>query len=798
MGRRSLFVVFLVLNVFNFSRAQDKTANPDEIPTLDPPMASREVGGSYWHIDGNFESVLHIKNVLETSELTVTPVLWMADGTEYDLAPIPLQKAESVSINIAHAIADAPSSITRHASLFGSAGIRYSWNWRDAAIAHVSTTDEINSLTYITHASAAIAPNPDLTNIANRNNVIEGMWWLHTKNVVPFVTFVNTSKVDISAHILILSGNGDSAKSDDTVVAAGETQIVKLDRLIRALSVQSDVGGVQVSYTGKPGTLVVEGGQEDFDAGYSSSIPLMTLEYRRVRKMISPKAVTFAAVGVQVGVPEARMQFPQDTTFLPYSYVRNLSSASMRLHLSANYTSAGIHKVDLGSVLVGGGQTLRLDLQHRFLGTPLAEFSGEINLMFDFDGNAEDLIVEAGSTAKDATFVFNVDPALIAPETGKIFCDWEVGHGTDTMFSFWNSGTTAEDSELILFFRRGSYRLPIHLEPNESRAINLASLINSKVADADGHTIPNNVMEGSARLTNSKGRRTVMGTKAHVSIFNVETATCKEPCEDCDNVVSAILTPPAGNVSVGATLGYVVTAKMKNGETFNANGSTTFSSSNTGIATIASGGTASGINVGSSTISARDEDTGNPSWAPGSLCNFPIPSCPVFIATPTAPINVQQCPSSVSVGPITTMSLAAAVPTWLTGIGIVVGMQVPSNPNSNGTPIGESLTTTSNSCPASFGNICTGSSTFFVGTGATMINGQSFAAVPNQFYDQHYSVSSASELDQNGIASCSVACHQTYTCNGTSIGTFTITRQFTKGVVGPYAVTNVGVTKTAP
>lgn len=240
----------------------------------------------------------------------------MADGTEYDLAPIPLQKAESVSINIAHAIADAPSSITQHASLFGSAGIRYSWNWRDAAIAHVSTTDEINSLTYITHASAAIAPNPDLTNAPNRNNVVEGMWWLHTKSVIPFVTFVNTSKADIPAHILISGGNADSAKSENIVVGGGQTQVVKLDRLIQALPVQSDVGGVQVSYIGKPGTLVIEGGQEDFNVGYSSSIPFMTLEYRQVRKMVVPTSVTFAAVGVQVGVPEARTQFPQDTTFL--------------------------------------------------------------------------------------------------------------------------------------------------------------------------------------------------------------------------------------------------------------------------------------------------------------------------------------------------------------------------------------------------------------------------------------------------------------------------------------------------
>ena len=170
-----LVLALLFLPVTLTSTAQDKPATPPDIPTSFPASARRDVGGSYWHIDGNFDSILHIKNVLETSKLTVTPVLWMADGTEYDLSPITLNKAESVSINITHAIADAPRAISRHASQFGSAGIRYSWNWRDAAVAHVSTTDEVNSLTYVTHASAAVAPNSEVASSAMKQNILEGL-----------------------------------------------------------------------------------------------------------------------------------------------------------------------------------------------------------------------------------------------------------------------------------------------------------------------------------------------------------------------------------------------------------------------------------------------------------------------------------------------------------------------------------------------------------------------------------------------------------------------------------------------
>ncbi|MBB5316853.1 Ig-like domain-containing protein [Tunturibacter empetritectus] len=291
-----------------------------------------------------------------------------------------------------------------------------------------------------------------------------------------------------------------------------------------------------------------------------------------------------------------------------------------------------------------------------------------------------------------------------------------------------------------------------------------------------------------------------MGTKAHVSIFNVETATCKESCEDCDNVVSAILTPPNGNLSVGANLGYVVTAKMKNGQTFNANGSTTFSSSNTGIATITSGGTALGINVGSATISARDEDTGNPSWAPGSLCNFPIPSCPVFIATPTAPISVQLCPTAVTVSQTFPRSLPDLdQPLALTGVGILARMLVsPSISNYAGTIITEIVTTTGNSCPSNitdYTNFPTVFSQFTVGSPTTweMV---SFPVVTNSYYDSHRILSDTDILGLTNVSTCTATATQVYSCSGQQIGTFLLENTYTHGALSGQSVTNVLTTKT--
>ncbi len=104
-------------------------------------------------------------------------------------------------------------------------------------------------------------------------------------------------------------------------------------------------------------------------------------------------------------------------------------------------------------------------------------------------------------------------------------------------------------------------------------------------------------------------------------------------------------------------------------------------------------------------------------------------------------------------------------------------------------------TPATNSCPASFVNPCVGSETFTVGSGDTFVDGTIEPATPNVFYDQHYTTDKVSMLDAANITSCSNTCKQTYSCGGNNLGTFTITRSYTKGTIAGHAVTNIQITK---
>jgi YD repeat-containing protein len=163
---------------------------------------------------------------------------------------------------------------------------------------------------------------------------------------------------------------------------------------------------------------------------------------------------------------------------------------------------------------------------------------------------------------------------------------------------------------------------------------------------------------------------------------------------------------------------------------------------------------------------------------------------PCFVPPPPPP-----CPDAVSISTATQMSLADNYPVIRTGIGIIAGMQVtPISTDWGGTEITESVTPGAiNTCPASFGS-CSGSSIFTVGEGGGDW-GVTLPPQQNIFYDEHSQTNSISLLDAAGINSCQRTCSQVYTCNGTPIGSFTINRTFTKGLIQGDHVTVVTVTK---
>jgi hypothetical protein len=161
------------------------------------------------------------------------------------------------------------------------------------------------------------------------------------------------------------------------------------------------------------------------------------------------------------------------------------------------------------------------------------------------------------------------------------------------------------------------------------------------------------------------------------------------------------------------------------------------------------------------------------------------------------------CPLSVTVDQITPKSLPDYdYPTWLTGVGILARMKAgPAGTDYTNAVLLETVTPTSNSCPSGiqqYTNFPTitldDGSSFVIGSTASW-EGSNFPSVLNDFYDSHRNLVNINVLGLTSVQSCVAKATQTYSCNGSTVGTFTLTYTYTKGTVNGLAVTNVSATK---
>jgi len=164
-----------------------------------------------------------------------------------------------------------------------------------------------------------------------------------------------------------------------------------------------------------------------------------------------------------------------------------------------------------------------------------------------------------------------------------------------------------------------------------------------------------------------------------------------------------------------------------------------------------------------------------------------------------------SCPSKTQVEKLKDLTPDGLKAGYATGYGVLATMRVlPDATNWNGTRIAESLTLDpSGTCPKGLtSQPCTAGPPFTVGDGT-----KGFSVLPAQpgqqdrFYDFHRTRSNISLLhdatrNPSGMSSCTLICKQSYSCGGTVIGNYTLTRTFTKGTYQGKDVTLVSVTKT--
>lgn len=580
------------------------------------PSTPQGMEGGMWRTDANFESILHLKNILINHPLTATPILYMEDGTAYQLPPVTLEPAGVASVNIDTALNDMPPAIAAHRSLYGIVGVKYNWSW-PAMIATVRNIDEAEMVSLYGGLHADVNDSHS-SSAAQKMQHIEGMWWKPYKTTDGFIFLSNTLLKPLQATVASYDSSGISLGSKTVNLASHQSAKLLLSDLVGAQPTGA-TGSLIITYTGSNYGLSAVGGLEDDTNGYSATLDLQEMHPERGRNS-SVHQVVLDAPGILFGQQEPQMQFPQNTVFTPYGYLHNTSAQSRQVTITASVAG---HGYPITSLTLAPHATEEIDYKDALKSLKLPPTT-TIDISASYTGNDGDTLMEEGSVDQTGNYVFEVEPQAEGWTISRTICDWELHDETDSMISLWNYSPNPEDLKLTLYYAGGQYVIPIHLAPQQDYELDLATLVHSALPDANGSIIPQSITEGSATLADAHDPRNHILMASASAVFNVRTATCSPTCQECDGVSEIDILPGTVYVMLSGTAQDQAEMKYNNGWIYYVT-SGSWSTSNGAISTVNVSGLVKGVGVGSDNI--YDEFTNIPSPA-GYICL--IGNCPVY------------------------------------------------------------------------------------------------------------------------------------------------------------------------
>lgn len=593
------------------------------------PAVPRSMVGGLWRTDANFKSTIYLSSSVETSTVSVTPVLWLSNGGKYTLPPVALPPAGVATVDINQALQE--QGIAAWATLSGYVEIDYSWPW-DALCVTVVSVDTVHSEIFgyslRVGASGTAAAQPQ---------ALAGLWWKQESNVAGFVALTNVSSQPLNVSLQVSDSADNQIGTHAVTIPPHEMNTVDLKELQTALTTD---GGISVSYQGSIDDLILTGGLGDPATGYSATIPFQLIP----QSGSSTASITYAELGLMTGAADPMMKFPAGKTFTPYTVVRNTSGAAVSITPVLHWMKEGSpHRAALPAISLAPYHSQNLSVPS-MLASALGNFNGQVNLALQVEGPAGAVLIASGSVDQKSTYVFTVQPMGVVESESRSLSYWSTGRGNDTMVTLWNPADEAQNMIFKLTYTGGHYLFPVQLGPKSTHMFNISEIVNSGVPDAEGNVIPVLVNEGAAMVYGSLGENQRILVAMDSGVYNVQKATCQWYCINCNGETSAWASPDPFGVPTGSNTQVSFMAQYNTGVQYNQTSLATWSSSNTGIATV-SGGLVRGVSPGSVQVNSNYLRE----VVAGQSCGAPAPPCPILAPVPVqTPGNVAPVITSIS------------------------------------------------------------------------------------------------------------------------------------------------------
>lgn len=224
---RNPWLVLVLFPAFAFAQA-----HPSPPP---PSLVDNEQVIAYWTTETGWKSELQLRNNRLSGDLTVTPVLRQADGSETPLAAVTIKPHEVASVDLEQAIGTtAPQLI----GSFGSVVLRFHSPVSGNLYAALMVHNMGHPFTFHIDASAELQ--------GYQAGSREGVWWLPKGTSSDYLILTNQGGFNLPVDLSFYDATGKESKQR-AVLGPRQTIRYSVRQLITAAKLNGIYGGIKVS-----------------------------------------------------------------------------------------------------------------------------------------------------------------------------------------------------------------------------------------------------------------------------------------------------------------------------------------------------------------------------------------------------------------------------------------------------------------------------------------------------------------------------------------------------------------------
>jgi hypothetical protein len=460
------------------------------VSAAQPTPRPQEVFAPYWTAEPGWETELQLKNNLATGSLTVTPVLLIADGTEFPLEPVVIASNAAVSVALNRALLTSAPSLLNHPGAFGSVAFRFAgFDGRNLhAVVSIHRQSEPIGFDFTAF--------PPLN--SERAGSREGIWWQPRRGVKDALVISNSSEKTVRG-MLWLSDAAGKRWSHALALDPHQTRRMAVGDLVRKAGLSGKFGGITFEVPAAAPALDSVHFLYEERTGFSAQMkmfgrnPSANIEERTgSAKLVGSRQWTLWAPMLALSTPDPAADFPAGTMLQPTIFVRNTTAQPVRASITLSWRGdTGEGQATLPQLNLAPYETrqIEVDLMQKQLGIPADAHWALVTL--STPAAPDSLMAVAASY--DSTGRYGMQTPF-ADVLGDHFVggEWRADATHNALAAVTNGGAHPVDALLTLHYDSGNqkYEMQQTIQPGAQMWLNFADLIHHRVADRKGRVLP--------------------------------------------------------------------------------------------------------------------------------------------------------------------------------------------------------------------------------------------------------------------------------------------------------------------